>query len=79
MKRFTYKAVTWYTMFKVCREDSLGRPVYVSGYRNGEYTWTRDYLYGKEYSEKTARQHVARLTANTYPDAAHIAPVMHIC
>jgi len=34
-----------------------GRYIYVSGYRNGKYSFTTDYLYAKAYTEKTATMH----------------------
>lgn len=47
---------------RVIRPDSK-RHEYVSGFRNGEYTWHHDYAYAKDFSLKTALKHVHNLYA----------------
>ena len=37
------------------RDRDTGRWWYVKNYRNGQYTWTKDKLYGKLYSQRRAR------------------------
>ena len=37
------------------RDRDTGRWWYVRNYRNGQFTWTRDKLYGKLYSQRRAR------------------------
>ena len=37
------------------RDSETGRWWYVKNYRNRQFTWTRDKLYGKLYSQRRAR------------------------
>lgn len=37
------------------RDNETGRWWYVKNYRNGQFTWTKDKLYGKLYSQRRAR------------------------
>ena len=52
--------------FEISKEEKgyiIGKPdgdfhVYVSKVYSGKYTWTRDYLHAKHFSEKTAEKHL---------------------
>lgn len=43
------------------REPGRKTHDYVSGYRNGEYTWCSDFTYAKHFSKKTAIAHTKEL------------------
>ena len=43
------------------REPGRATHDYVSGYRNGEYTWVHDFTYAKHFSKKTAVAHTKEL------------------
>lgn len=37
------------------------RYLYIAGYRDGEYKYVTDYTYGRHYTLKTAKKHLAAL------------------
>ena len=47
-----YLSPTWQG-YEVVHEEG-GRKYYLSGIRNGEFTWTMDYTYAAKYSHQTA-------------------------
>ena len=73
----TYGIIPQFTRFIVCRIDHDGRKWYAAGYYSGEYTWTRDYLYAREYTKATANRHVARLIDQDLTSAHYTAPIVH--
>ena len=45
----------------MARDEVTGRYMYVTGCRNGQYTFTRDPLYARPYSATVAKHHVTKL------------------
>ena len=66
MKRTT-ETRPWFKQYIVACYDIHGKAWYVAGYRNGRYKWTRDPLYARSYSKRTAQQHTARIHSTNDP------------
>ena len=45
-------------------KDGRGRTIYVSGIKNGKYTWVTDYTYAKLYNKGTAEKHIKAIKGN---------------
>lgn len=54
------KIKTW-NGYKIRKQHGKVTYVYVKSCRNGNYTYSLDYLYGKAFSEKTADKHLKEL------------------
>ena len=52
----------WYTQKNVYYYDSEGKKWYIKTVYNGQYTFTRDPLYAKHFTEKTAVKHMNTLS-----------------
>lgn len=57
-----YRLIKTIGGIKIQRTIDERFPQYVENVRNGKYSWTTDYLYGKCMTEKTARKHLAIIT-----------------
>ena len=53
----------WYGKKNVYYYDSNGKKWYIKSFRNSFYTWTKDPLYARHYTEKTAVQHLNRINS----------------
>jgi len=53
---------SWYDKTNVYYYDNNGRKLYIKSFRNGSYTWTKDPLYARHYTEKAAVKHMNTLS-----------------
>lgn len=58
---FRYKLDWGWQGYAIATRDS--RPLYVTGYRNGKYTFCSDLAYAKRYKYRTAKKHLEALEA----------------
>ena len=59
-----YKLDKTYRGFQIVKNDGKCN-WYLKNVYNGKYYWVRDYLYGKHYSLRVARQHINKLIKNS--------------
>ena len=62
MTEVTYSTTGFFTEHLVRLDDPLwSRPWYLKSARNGKYEWTRNEVFAKRFSLKTAQKHVTAL------------------